>query len=130
MKRALEFRREILTRQPDDLSAVLNYADLALRLDRRDEARQALEASHQKHPGRFAVRRRLRELDGKGGEPWWAPYDVKVEDLTPLVRPVWEARRRAAPGVGPSGGLEQLLGGGRPLLGDGLLYVLVSGRKP
>jgi SAM-dependent methyltransferase len=56
--------------------------------------------------------------------------DVKVEDLTALVRPLWEARHRAATGAGPSGGLEQLLGGGRPLLGDGLLYILVSGRKP
>ena len=56
--------------------------------------------------------------------------DVKVEDLTGLVRPVWEARRRAAPGAGSSGGIEQLLEGVRPLLGEGLLYVLVSGRRP
>lgn len=56
--------------------------------------------------------------------------DAKVEDLTGLVRPVWEARRRASPGAGQAGVFDLLLGGGKPLLGDGLLYVLVSGRKP
>ena len=56
--------------------------------------------------------------------------DVGVEDLTGLVRPIWEARHRAATGAGQAGVLDLLLGGVKPLLGDGLLYVLVSGRKP
>jgi hypothetical protein len=54
--------------------------------------------------------------------------DVAVEDITPLVRPVWE-ERRARQGKGSAGraGLDLLLGRGEHSLGRGVLYVIASG---
>ncbi len=55
--------------------------------------------------------------------------DVGVEDLSPIMHTVWEARRGAdrSPGHGPA--YETLLGKGRHSLGKGLRYVLLRCAK-
>ncbi len=74
--------------------------------------------------------------------------DVAVEDLTPLVRPVWEQRRQANPDPADAGclrdpadagclrdpahreGYALLLEEPGVRLGEGIFYIYVRGRKP
>jgi ubiquinone/menaquinone biosynthesis C-methylase UbiE len=54
---------------------------------------------------------------------------VEVEDLTPLVRPVWEQRRAQDPAPEHRPAYAILLDDPRYRLGQGLLYIYVRGEK-
>ncbi len=55
--------------------------------------------------------------------------DVKVEDLTAFVRPLWENRRRIDPEPSHRKGYELLLDESPLQLGQGMFYICVKGRK-
>ncbi len=56
--------------------------------------------------------------------------EVGVEDLTFLVRPVWEQRRRLDPDPSHREGYALLLERPGIQLGEGIFYIYVRGRKP
>ena len=53
--------------------------------------------------------------------------DVEVDDLTPLVRPIWQQRLST---TGEVGAFSYLFGSGPWSLGVGLSYIKVRGTKP
>jgi len=55
--------------------------------------------------------------------------DVRVDDVSEKVRPVWEGRRLSDGTPGHTAAYELLLGKGRHSLGKGIRYVLASGSK-
>ncbi|MBE7464042.1 MAG: hypothetical protein HS116_11225 [Planctomycetes bacterium] len=78
---ALKLREEIAARQPQNRTAVVRLVDLEVLLGRKDAAAARIQARLKEHPGDFELRRRLREIQGRGGEPWWKPYDVEVAQI-------------------------------------------------
>jgi len=56
--------------------------------------------------------------------------EVAVEDLTPLVRPVWEQRQRTDPDPAHREGYALLLEHPGIQMGEGIFYIYVCGRKP
>lgn len=78
---AHELQGKIVSLQPRNRAARMEWVELALRIGRDEVAREALAAWLNVHPGDFDARRRLRELEGKGGDRWWEAYDVKVDQV-------------------------------------------------
>ncbi len=56
--------------------------------------------------------------------------DIEVEDLTPIVKPVWEHRRKHDHAVEHRSGYRFLLEDSPAKLGEGLFYIYVRGTKP
>jgi len=78
---ALKLRRALCAAFPKNRDYLMDAVDLALRLGQDTEARTLLETALKAQPGNFSIQQRLELLAGKSGEPWWAPYDVKVEQV-------------------------------------------------
>ncbi|MGD0091712.1 MAG: hypothetical protein ABSE73_17495 [Planctomycetota bacterium] len=55
--------------------------DLALRLQKDDEARALLQAWLKEHAGDVELRQQLSELENKVLPRWWEPYDIKVAEI-------------------------------------------------
>ncbi|MBI3829782.1 MAG: tetratricopeptide repeat protein [Planctomycetes bacterium] len=75
---AYELRKKMLAAKPKNTDALHTLVDLSLRMGKDEEAKDLLRKHLKEHPGDYAARRRLRELEGKEKLDWWAPYDVQV----------------------------------------------------
>ena len=56
--------------------------------------------------------------------------DIEVKDITPIVKRVWEQRRKQDPSPDHSNGYTLLLEDSPAKLGDGIYYIYVRGTKP
>jgi len=54
--------------------------DLALQLDKDDEARTLLREYLKDAPNDYELRHRLKDLED-GSQAWWEPYDIKVSEI-------------------------------------------------
>ncbi len=81
---AYELRRKLYDALPltaDRHIALLSLVDLALRLNKDDEAKAALRGYLKLHPGDFDLRHRLLELEGQDSDRWWEAYDLPVAKI-------------------------------------------------
>ena len=72
------------------------------------------------------------DASAKDFEAWMTEaglVDVRVDDISEKVRPVWEGRRQTDRTPGRTAAYEMLLGKGKHSLGKGIRYILASGSK-
>ncbi len=78
---AYAIRRELVKAQPKNRAALISAVELALRLNKDEQAKALLRGFLKEHPGHFDLRQRLKELEGQESGRWWEPYDIKVDTV-------------------------------------------------
>jgi hypothetical protein len=66
---------------PNRRGTLQSLVDLALRMEKDDDARAMLTAFLKDNPGDFDFTRRLRDLQGDSNLRWWESYDIKVPQI-------------------------------------------------
>ncbi|HYG75648.1 MAG TPA: hypothetical protein VEK08_11645 [Planctomycetota bacterium] len=62
-------------------NVLVSLVEIAIRLDKFDEAKTLLSDYLKEHSGDNELRQKLSELDGSITQRWWEPYDVKVPQV-------------------------------------------------